>query len=67
MTDRAAPISLAASQLGDTRHVCAFFGSDDEDYRVLLQRNPFFVPPERFVLELRERRASQAVCRRQAV
>jgi hypothetical protein len=31
-----APISLAGSQLGDIRHVCAFFNSDDEEYRVLL-------------------------------
>ena len=31
-----APISLAGSQLGDVRHVCAFFNSDDEEYRVLL-------------------------------
>ena len=30
------PISLAGSQLGDVRHVCAFFNSDDEEYRVLL-------------------------------
>jgi hypothetical protein len=31
-----APISLAGSQLGPTRHVCAFFNSDEEEYRVLL-------------------------------
>jgi hypothetical protein len=31
-----APISLAGAQLGDVRHVCAFFNSDDEEYRVLL-------------------------------
>jgi hypothetical protein len=30
------PISLAGSQLSETRHVCAFFSSDDEEYRVLL-------------------------------
>jgi hypothetical protein len=30
------PISLAGSQLGDVRHVCAFFNSHDEEYRVLL-------------------------------
>jgi hypothetical protein len=30
------PISLAGSQLGDVRHVCAFFANDDEEYRVLL-------------------------------
>ena len=31
-----APISLAGSKLGETRHVCAFFNSDEEEYRVLL-------------------------------
>ena len=31
-----APITLAGSQLGQTRHVCAFFNSDEEEYRVLL-------------------------------
>ena len=36
MTDGAPPISLAGSQLGGTRHICAFFSSDDEEYRVLL-------------------------------
>ena len=36
MRKTAAPISLAGSQLGDVRHVCAFFNSDDEEYRVLL-------------------------------
>jgi hypothetical protein len=36
MTNRAAPIALAGSTLGDTRHVCAFFDSDEEEYRVLL-------------------------------
>ncbi len=32
----AAPIPFAGSQLDETRHVCAFFNSDDEKYRVLL-------------------------------
>ena len=32
----AVPISFAGSQLAETRHVCAFFNSDDEEYRVLL-------------------------------
>ena len=36
MKKTAAPISLAGSELGDVRHVCAFFNSDDEEYRVLL-------------------------------
>ena len=31
-----APISLAGSQLGEVRHICAFFSNDDEEYRVLL-------------------------------
>ena len=31
-----APISLGGSKLSETRHVCAFFNSDDEEYRVLL-------------------------------
>ena len=31
-----APIRLAGSELGHTRHVCAFFQSDDEEYRVML-------------------------------
>jgi hypothetical protein len=30
------PIPFAGSQLGETRHVCAFFNSNDEGYRVLL-------------------------------
>jgi hypothetical protein len=32
----ATPISLAGSQLGEIRHVCAFFNDDEEEYRVLL-------------------------------
>ena len=36
MLSARAPISLAGSQLGEIRHVCAFFNSDDEEYRVLL-------------------------------
>ena len=31
-----APISLAGSQLCEARHVCAFFNSEEEEYRVLL-------------------------------
>ncbi|MFZ1990685.1 MAG: MEDS domain-containing protein [Alphaproteobacteria bacterium] len=30
------PIQFAGSQLDETRHVCAFFNSADEEYRVLL-------------------------------
>jgi hypothetical protein len=36
MKTTAAPIRFADSQLGEARHVCAFFNSDDEEYRVLL-------------------------------
>src|SRR5580698_6194214 len=36
MENIVAPISLAGSQLGDVRHVCAFFNSEDEEYGVLL-------------------------------
>ena len=36
MRNAVGPISLAGSQLGDVRHVCAFFNSADEEYRVLL-------------------------------
>jgi uncharacterized protein YjhX (UPF0386 family) len=32
----AAPIPFAGSRLSTSRHVCAFFNSDDEAYRVLL-------------------------------
>ncbi|MGA8730435.1 MAG: MEDS domain-containing protein [Terracidiphilus sp.] len=31
-----APISLAGSELRETRHVCAFFNIDEEEYRILL-------------------------------
>jgi len=36
MKKLAAPIPFAGSQLSTPRHVCAFFNSDDEAYRVLL-------------------------------
>jgi DcmR-like sensory protein len=36
MKTAAPPIPFAGSQLGEARHVCAFFNSDDEKYRVLL-------------------------------
>ena len=36
MKKSAAPIPFAGSELGDVRHVCAFFNSDEEAYRVLL-------------------------------
>jgi hypothetical protein len=31
-----APIKLAGSFLGDTRHVCAFFASPDDEYRTIM-------------------------------
>ncbi len=36
MKSPAAPIPFAGSQLGEVRHVCAFFNSVEEEYRVLL-------------------------------
>ena len=36
MKGTAPPISLAGSQLNNVRHVCAFFASEEEEYRVLL-------------------------------
>ena len=36
MKNIAAPIPFAGSQIDQTRHVCAFFNSPDEEYRVLL-------------------------------
>src|ERR1700726_4355582 len=32
----ATPIQIGDSQLAEMRHVCAFFNSDEEEYRVLL-------------------------------
>lgn len=36
MKTKVKPIPFAGSQLGETRHVCAFFNGNDEAYRVLL-------------------------------
>src|SRR5450432_483131 len=36
MKKATAPIPFAGSQLDQTRHLCAFFNSPDEEYRVLL-------------------------------
>ncbi len=36
MKRTAAPIPFAGSELGDVRHVCAFFNGNDEAFRVLL-------------------------------
>jgi hypothetical protein len=30
------PIRFAGSELGEKRHICAFFDSSDEEYRVML-------------------------------
>jgi hypothetical protein len=36
MTAAVTPMSLAGSVVHDTRHICAFFNDEDEEYRVLL-------------------------------
>ena len=36
MSGVTAPMSLAGSQLGKVRHVCAFFSNEEEEYKVLL-------------------------------
>jgi hypothetical protein len=36
MTTTARPIPFAGSMLGESRHICAFFNSHDEEYGVLL-------------------------------
>jgi FixJ family two-component response regulator len=36
MKSVSSPISLAGSQLNETRHVCAFFNNDEEEYRIRL-------------------------------
>jgi hypothetical protein len=36
MKKTTSPIPFAGSQLDETRHVCAFFNSEDEEYRTLL-------------------------------
>lgn len=33
---KTAPIWFAGSELAESRHVCAFFNNEDEEYRVLL-------------------------------
>jgi hypothetical protein len=40
MKTLAAPIPFAGSELTETRHVCAFFNSEDEEYRVLPAPRP---------------------------
>jgi hypothetical protein len=83
MKKASAPIRFAASQLGEARHVGAFFHSEKKEYRVLLpfimrthpmvivvgmlQENPFFVSPEEFLGELRARCARQTTARSIAV
>jgi hypothetical protein len=67
MKSVSAPISLAGSQLGETRHVCALFAVIDimrTDPMIIiggtLQQNPFFVPPDEFLREFRQRRAGRS-------
>ena len=66
MSNDFGPISLAGSALVETRHACACFNSDDDEYRVLLafiggilQRNPIYVSPQHLLPELRERRGKR--------
>jgi hypothetical protein len=67
-------VRCAGAMLGQHRHICAFFNSLDEQHSDLvmdimrthpvviigevLQESPFFVPPDQFLLEIRERRRS---------
>ena len=53
-----APIPFASSQLDETRHVCAFFNRDDEEYRVLLP-----ITLEEFLREFRQRGAHRSTSR----
>jgi hypothetical protein len=52
------PVHLAGATLGEHRHICAFFHNVDEEYRVLVQVNPFFAPPDQFLRALRKRRSA---------
>lgn len=82
-------VRLAGVELGQSRHVCAFFHSKEEEYRMLipgqaqkfplggdivveilrthpivilggiLQENPFFVPPDEMLREVRSRAPCQ--------
>lgn len=58
MPDKAA-VRLARTERTAPRHVCVFFHSDAEHYRVLVQHKPFYVPPDQFLTEPRGR-AGQA-------
>jgi len=51
------PIWFGGSLLGEKRYICGFFNSANI-IGGILQENPFFVPPEEFLQELRQRRAS---------
>jgi hypothetical protein len=61
-----APISLAGCHPGEVRHLGKFGGDTVIDIMRthpmiiiggLLHRNPFYVPPEEFLREVRQRRA----------
>ncbi len=52
------PIGLGGSILGAQRHICAFINSLDDLIGGILQENPFFVPPDQFLRELREGRGA---------
>ena len=44
-------------RIGRHRHVCAFFNSQVDEYKVLIPfiENPYYVPPDEFLRELRLR------------
>ena len=57
------PIRLGGEVLAPPRHICAFFNVVDvlRTHPMIiiggiLQENPFFMPPDEFLRELRERR-----------
>jgi hypothetical protein len=55
------PIRMSGATLGRERDVCAFFGSHDDQYRVLLPFiHGFFVPPAEFIREVHARTARDA-------
>jgi hypothetical protein len=47
-------VEIAGGNLAGQNHVCAFFNIGG-----LLRENPFFVPPDQFLNEMRERRSAR--------
>jgi hypothetical protein len=60
------PPNLTRNTFGQHGHICAFFNSIDMRTHPLviigglLQQNPFFVPPDQLLLEIRDRESSTA-------